>query len=100
DQTASTDWFRDRVSFRLGYTARRLLALASGELGRTDEAVAALLADREQLADWPLDDGLDPLAADYDRSLGELALLRGEAAAAAASLARLADAEAGAEAGP
>jgi hypothetical protein len=29
-QTAGTDWFCDRVSFRLGYTARRLLALASG----------------------------------------------------------------------
>jgi len=94
DQTAGTDWFRDQVSFRLGYTARRLLALASGELGRTDEAVAALLADREQLGDWPLDDGLDPLAADLDRSLGELTLLRGKAAAAAAALARLADAEA------
>ena len=54
-QTAGTDWFRDRVSFRLGYTARRLLALASGELGRTEEAVTALLADREHLADCPLD---------------------------------------------
>src|SRR5208282_1842957 len=94
DQTASTDWFRDRVSFRLGYTARRLLALASGELGQTDEAVTALRADREQLADWPLDDGLDPLAADFDRSLGELALLRGEAAGAVTSLTRLAAAEA------
>ena len=93
-QTAGTDWFRDQVSFRLGSTARRLLALASGELGRTDEAVAALLADREQLGDWPLDAGLDPLAADLDRSLGELALLRGEAAGAATALARLADAEA------
>ncbi len=99
DQTAGTDWFRDRVSFRLGYTARRLLALASGELGRTDEAAAALLADREQLGDWPLDAGFDPLAADFDRSLGELALLRGEAAGAAAALGRLADAEAGADAG-
>jgi len=93
-QTAGTDWFRDQVSFRLGSTARRLLALASGELGRTDEAVAALLADREQLGDWPLDAGLDPLAADLDRSLGELALLRGEATGAATALARLADAEA------
>jgi tetratricopeptide (TPR) repeat protein len=93
-QTAGTDWFRDQVSFRLGYTARRLLALASGELGRSDEAVAALLADREQLGDRPLDDGLDPLTADLDRSLGELALLRGEATGAATSLARLADAEA------
>jgi tetratricopeptide (TPR) repeat protein len=99
-QTAGTDWFRDRVSFRLGYTARRLLALASGELGRTEEAVSTLLADREQLADCPLDAGLDPLAADLDRSLGELALLRGEAAGAAAALTRLADAEAEAEAGP
>jgi tetratricopeptide (TPR) repeat protein len=99
DQTACTDWFRDRVSFRLGYTARRLLALASGELGQTEEAVTALLADREQLAGWPLDDGLDPLAADFDRSLGELALLRGEVDDAAASLARLADAEAAAAAG-
>jgi tetratricopeptide (TPR) repeat protein len=98
DQAAGTDWFRDRVSFRLSYTARRLVALASGELGRTDQAVAALLADREQLADWPLESGLDPLAADFDRSLGELALLRGDTAAAAAALARLADAEAQAQA--
>ncbi len=99
-QIAGTDWFRDRVSFRLGYTARRLLALASGELGRTEEAVTTLLADREHLADCPLDAGLDPLAADVDRSLGELALLRGEAAGAAAALTRLADAEAEAKAGP
>ena len=93
-QTAETDWFRDQVSFRLGYTARRLLALASGELGRADEAAAALLASREELGDWPLDDGLDPLAADFDRSLAELALLRGEAAAAASALTRLAEVEA------
>ena len=99
-QTAGTDWFRDRVSFRLGYTARRLLALASGELGRADEAAATLRTDREQLADCPLDAGLDPLAADLDRSLGELALLQGEAAGAAAALTRLADVEAQAEAGP
>jgi tetratricopeptide (TPR) repeat protein len=89
-----TDWFRDQVSFRLGYTARRLLALASGELGRADEAAAALLASREELGDWPLDGGLDPLAADFDRSLAELALLRGEAADAASALTRLAEAEA------
>jgi hypothetical protein len=93
-QTAETDWFRDQVSFRLGYTARRLLALAGGELGRADEAAAALLADREELGDWPLDAGLDPLAADFDRSLAELALLRGVAADAANVLTRLADAEA------
>ena len=93
-QTAETDWFRDQVSFRLGYTARRLLALASGELGRADEAAAALLASREELGDWPLEGGLDPLAADFDRSLAELALLRGEAAVAASALRRLADAEA------
>jgi tetratricopeptide (TPR) repeat protein len=93
-QTAETDWFRDQVSFRLGYTARRLLALAGGELGQADEAAAALLADREELGDWPLDAGLDPLAADFDRSLAELALLRGEAADAASALTRLADAEA------
>ncbi len=104
DQVAGTDWFRDRVSFRLGYTARRLLALAHGQLGRPEEAMTALLAAREQLADWPLDPGLDPLAADFDRTLSELALLRGEAAAAAAALTRLADAEtaagAGAQTGP
>jgi len=99
-QSAGSDWFRDQVSFRLCYTARRLLALASGELGRTDEAVAALLADREQLGDWPLDSGLDPLAADLDRTLGELELLRGETEGAAAALARLADAETGAGGGP
>jgi tetratricopeptide (TPR) repeat protein len=95
-QTAETDWFRDQVSFRLGYTARRLLALASGELGQADEAAATLLAGREELGDWPLDAGLDPLAADFDRSLAELALLRGEAADAARALTRLADAEAAA----
>jgi hypothetical protein len=77
-----------------GYAARRLLALASGELGRADEAAAALLASREELGDWPLEGGLDPLAADFDRSLAELALLRGEAAVAASALRRLADAEA------
>ena len=93
-QTAETDWFRDQVSFRLGYTARRLLALASGELGRVDEAAATLLAGREELSEWPLDAGLDPLAADFDRSLAELALLRGEAADAADALTRLAEAEA------
>jgi hypothetical protein len=99
-QTAETDWFRDRVSFRLGYTARRLLALARGELGRADEATATLRTDREHLADCPLDSGLDPLAADLDRSLAELALRQGDAAAAAVALTRLADAEAKAEAGP
>ena len=71
-QAAGTDWFCDQVSFRLGYTARRLLALATGGLGRAEEATAALLADRERLAGQPLDDGLDPLAADFDRALGEV----------------------------
>ena len=94
DQAAETDWFRDQVSFRLAYTARRLLALASGELGRADEAAAALSASREELGGWPLDGGLDPLTADFDRSLAELALLRGETADAASALTRLADAEA------
>jgi hypothetical protein len=93
-QAAGTDWFCDQVSFRLGYTARRLLALATGGLGRAEEATAALLADRERLADQPLDDALDPLAADFDRTLGEVALLRGDAAGAMATLARLAEAEA------
>ena len=93
DQTAATDWFRDRVSFRLGFTARRLLALACGELGQTDQAVTALQAGREQLTALPLDAGLDPLTADFDRSLAELALLRGEAMVACEALTRLADAE-------
>jgi tetratricopeptide (TPR) repeat protein len=93
-QAASTDWFCNQVSFRLGYTARRLLALATAGLGRTEEATAALLADRERLAGQPLDEGLDPLAADFDRALGEVALLRGDAAGALAILARLAEAEA------
>ena len=93
-QAAGTDWFCNQVSFRLGYTARRLLALATAGLGRPEEATAALLADRERLADRPLDEGLDPLAADFDRTLGEVALLRGDAADAVAILARLAEAEA------
>jgi hypothetical protein len=94
-QAAETDWFRDQVSFRLGYTARRLLALADGELGRVAEATAALRAARDELCDWPLDAGLDPLIADFDRSLAELALLRDEPADAAGTLARLAEQEAG-----
>ena len=99
-QAARTDWFRDQVSFRLGATARRLAALASGELGRAGEAEEALLAAQAELAGWPLDAGLDPLAADFDRSLAELALLRGEAATAADALARLAEAEGEGEGGP
>jgi hypothetical protein len=94
-QAAETDWFRDQVSFRLGYTARRLLALAGGELGRPEEAAAALRAARDELCDWPLDAGLDPLIADFDRSLAELALLRDEPEDAAGLLARLAEQEAG-----
>jgi hypothetical protein len=96
-QAAGTDWFSSQVSFRLGFTARRLLAQATGGLGRTEEATAALLADRERLAGQPLDEGLDPLAADFDRALGEVALLRGDAAGALATLARLAAAEAQAD---
>jgi tetratricopeptide (TPR) repeat protein len=93
-EAAPTDWFCDRVSFRVGYTARRLLALASAGLGRIDEAAAALLADRERLGDRPLCIGLDPLVADFDRSLGEVALLGGDFAAAQTTLAKLAEAEA------
>ncbi len=92
-RAAGTDWFANQVSFRLGYTARRLLALAAGGLGQTDEATTTLLADRERLADQPLDDGLDPLTADFDRALGQVALLRGDAADAMAILAQLAEAE-------
>ena len=93
-QAAGTDWFRDRVSFRLAYTARRLRALATGVVGRTDDAMASLLADRERLAGRPLEDGLDPLTADFDRSLAEMALLGGDAARAMTTLARLAEQEA------
>jgi hypothetical protein len=99
DEAAATDWFCNQVSFRLGYTARRLLALAAAGLGQTEEATAALLADRERLADRPLDEGLDALAADFDRALGEVALLHGDPAAAMATLTRLAKAEAGSRAG-
>jgi hypothetical protein len=94
DQAAVTDWFCTQVSFRLGFTARRLLAQATSGLGRTEEATATLLADRERLAGQPLDEGLDPLVADFDRALGEVALLRGDPAGALATLARLAEAEA------
>ena len=86
------------MSFRLAYTARRLRALAIGGIGHADDAMAALLADRERLADRPLDDGLDPLAADFERSLAEMALLGGDAAGAMTTLARLAKAEAEADA--
>src|SRR6266700_1591004 len=92
-QAAQTDWFRDQVSFRLGYTARRLAAMARGELGQAAEAAECLLAARAELAGWPLDAGLDSLAADFDRSLAELALMSGEAADAADALVRLAEAE-------
>jgi tetratricopeptide (TPR) repeat protein len=92
-QAAQTDWFRDQVSFRLGYTARRLAAMARGELGQAGEAAGDLLAARAELAGWPLDAGLDSLAADFDRSLAELALMSGEAAGAADALVRLAEAE-------
>ena len=97
-QAAETNWFRDQVSFRLGYTARRLLALADGTLGRAEEATAALRAAQDGLCDWPLDAGVDPLIADFDRSLAELALLRDEPADAADTLTRLAEQEAGARA--
>ena len=89
-----TDWFGDQVSFRLGYTARRLLALAHGGLGRAEEATAALLADPGRLGDWPLDAGLDPLVADFDRSLGRGRAARGGLRGRADTLARLAEAEA------
>jgi hypothetical protein len=92
-QAAQTDWFRDQVSFRLGYTARRLAAMARGELGQAGEAAGDLLAARAELADRPLDAGLDSLAADFDRSLAELALMSGEAEDAADALVRLAEAE-------
>lgn len=95
-QAAGTNWFCDQVSFRLGFAARRLLALATGGLGRTDQAAAALQADRGRLAGQPLDDGLDPLVADFERALGEIALLGGDAPRALATLARLAEAETGA----
>ena len=94
-QAASTEWFCNQVSFRLGYTSRRLLALAAAALGQAEEATDALLADRERLAGQPLDEGLDTLAADFDRSLAEVALLRGDAPGAMAILARLAGAGAG-----
>ena len=94
-QAASTEWFCNQVSFRLGYTSRRLLALAAAAFGQTEQATDALLADRERLAGQPLDGGLDTLAADFDRSLGEVALLHGDAPGAMAILARLAGAEAG-----
>jgi hypothetical protein len=97
-EAAGTDWFCNQVSFRLGYTARRLLALAAAELGQAEEATAALLADRERLAGQPLDQGLDALTADFDRAVGEVALLGGDPAGAMATLTRLAEAEAGAKA--
>jgi tetratricopeptide (TPR) repeat protein len=93
-EAAGTDWFCNQVSFRLGYTARRLLALAAAGLGQTEEATADLLADRERLAGQPLDEGVDALVADFDRAAGEVALARGDPAGAMATLTRLARAEA------
>jgi tetratricopeptide (TPR) repeat protein len=94
DRTAAEAAAAGRQAVTTGQTARRLLALASGGLGRTEEAAAVLLADRERLGDWPLDGGLDPLVADFDRALGEVALQRGDFAGALAKLDRLARAEA------
>jgi hypothetical protein len=96
-QPVVTDWFADRVSFRLGHTARRLIATARAMLGETAAAEAELLADLSRLDRLPLATGLDPLAADLRRSLGEVALLRGGFAEAAAVLGELADDETAAE---
>ena len=93
-QAAQTDWFRDQV-----LVPARLHRPAAGRDGPR-RARPARGGDRRAArrpggtSRRPLDEGLDPLAADVDRSLAELALLRGEAAAAADALARLAEAEA------
>ena len=94
DEAVRTDWFCAQVSFRLGYTARRLHALARAMHGETEQAAQDLIADRERVGALPVDPGVDPLACDLDRSLGEIALLGGDASGAVAILVRLADAEA------
>ena len=54
-----------------------------------------MAADRKRLDEYPLEAGVDPLAADFDRSLGELALsgTRIQVERAADALAELARAE-------
>lgn len=93
-QPVLTGWFAERVSFRLGYTARRLAATAMAVLGDAAAAEKELLADLSRLDRFPLLDGLDPLAADLRRSLGEVAMARGHFADAASVLRELADDEA------
>jgi hypothetical protein len=93
DNAVITEWFCERVSFRLGFTARRLLWLAKAALGGVEQAADALREDADRLAGLPIDPKADPLAHDFERALGEVALLKGDAAGAASTLGRLADAE-------
>ncbi len=76
-QPVLTDWFAEQISFRVGYTARRLVALAGAMLSTTPESPTDLRLSLDRLERFPLLDGLDPLAAELRRSLGEIDMLHG-----------------------
>jgi hypothetical protein len=67
-QAAQTDWFRDQVSFRLGYTARRLAAMARGEAAAAADALtrARTLAERLGITVSNTLPGLDEASLDID----------------------------------
>jgi hypothetical protein len=67
-QAAQTDWFRDQVSFRLGYTARRLAAMARG--GRAGPAGRGRGRRRGQGRTAAARARLDPRPAGLGRRLG------------------------------
>jgi hypothetical protein len=87
-----TEWFTERTSFRLGHTARRLLAVAAAAAGDTEAAASALAADATRLRELALAPD-DPLIADFERSAGEVYLMSGDAGQAVAVLGALASAE-------
>jgi len=93
-QAVITTWFSERVSFRLGYAARRLLALARARLADIEQAEAALRSDRDGLVRLPIDAAADPLAHDFARAIGEVRLLAGDPSEAVRLLDQLATAEA------
>jgi tetratricopeptide (TPR) repeat protein len=93
DAPARSPWFAERVSFRLGYEARRWHARAQAAGGDAGGAAELLCAGLDQLADqWALPAD-DPLVRAYLRDLGEVRLRGGDAEAAWACLVDVRDRE-------